>query len=250
MLDRHFIFFPEKEIALTPADRGLRYEDIQFRASDGVELHGWWVPGPGEWTWLWFHGNAGNIGHRVDNLFELVERLGVSVFIFDYRGYGRSEGSPSEAGLYRDGEAALAYVRARAEVDAGRIVLFGRSLGGAVAVRLATEHEPFAVVLESAFPSIKAMARMMYLSLPVDVLVRSRFDSLSAIRDVHAPVMVLHGDRDEIVPLKMGRELFEAANEPKRFFVIEGAGHNDTYFVGGDRYYDALRSFLEDLGGD
>ena len=250
MLDRQFIFFPEKEVALTPADRGLAYEEVRFAAADGVELHGWWVPGLGDTTWLWFHGNTGNIGHRVDNLFDLVKYLGVNVFIFDYRGYGRSEGSPSEAGLYLDGEAALSHVRSRGEVDPARIVLFGRSLGGAVAVRLATENEAYAVVLESTFSSVRAMARMMYFSLPVEIFLRSRFDSLGAIKDVRSPVMVLHGDRDEAVPLRMGRQLFDAANEPKRFFVIEGAGHNDTYLVGGDRYFEAIRQFMKERAGE
>ena len=250
LLDRHFIYFPEKDIVETPGDAGLEYEDVFFSASDEVSLHGWWVPGDGEITWLWFHGNAGNIGHRVDNLGAFVRRLGVNVFIFDYRGYGRSEGSPSEKGTYLDSEAALAYVRSRDDVDNSKLVLFGRSLGGAMAVHVAAQHDVYALILESPFPSIKAMARTHYPIPGVELLLRSKYDSLARIKDSRSPLMVLHGDRDQTVPLELGRQLFEEANGPKRFYTIQGADHNDTYVVGGDDYYDALRRFLADPTAD
>ena len=250
MIDKYFVFFPQRELVQDPGDRGMDFEDVSFTAKDGVELHGWFVPGQRDVTLVWFHGNAGNISHRVDNLAALHGRLGVNVFIFDYRGFGRSGGAPSERGLYMDAEAALAYLSSRPDVDPARVVLFGRSIGCAVAVEAATKNGAHAVVLESPFTSTRAMAKRVYWFLPgIGLLAPNKYDSLSRIRDVHAPVMVLHGDRDEIVPFDMGRELFDAANPPKRFYTIVGAGHNDTYVIGGPAYYDALASFLEDPTG-
>ena len=251
LVERYLIFFPEKEIFQEPASRGLDFEDVYFEASDGVRLHGWYVPGPGESTLVWFHGNAGNISNRVDNIAELHDRLGVNVFIFDYRGYGRSEGTPSEEGTYLDGDAAMSYLGSREGVDRGKIVLFGRSLGCAVAAEMATRHEAYAVILESAFTSVPAMAGRVYPFLPgigllTRTFVKTKYDTLSKLKDIRAPIMLLHGDRDGIVPNDMGVELFEAANPPKRFYTIEGADHNDTYLVGGRAYYEALGSFLDD----
>ena len=200
---------------------------------------------------VWFHGNAGNIGHRVDNLADLNSRLGVSIFIFDYRGYGRSDGTPSEQGTYLDAQAALEYVRSRQDVGGQKPVLFGRSLGCAIAAEAATKNEAFALVLESPYTSIRDMAKRLYPMIPgVGLLLSTKYDCLAKVKDVHIPIMVLHGDRDEIVPFDMGRELFEAANPPKRFYTIEGAGHNDTYLVGGAEYYEALASFIEDPTGE
>lgn len=253
MLDSQLIFFPTRDITQTPADVGLRYEDARFTAADGAQLHGWFVPAAGDKsadTLVWFHGNAGNIGDRIDNLLLLSRRLGVSVFIFDYRGYGNSSGKPSERGLYADGEAALAYLRARGDVDMTRLTLFGRSLGCAVAVELATRHPVKAVILESPFTSIDAMARRMRGGLtsliPTSWVVRSKFDSLSKIGNIHSPILLLHGDRDDIVPIGMAHELFAAANAPKRFYPIKGAGHNDTVLIGGDAYFNALKEFISD----
>ena len=253
LLDRHFVFFPERRLDGTPADVGLDFEDVFFTASDGVGLHGWFFPGESETTLLWFHGNAGNISHRISNMVLLRRQLGVSVFIFDYRGYGRSEGTVSEQGTYLDAEAALDYLRSRRDVDvAQNLVFYGRSLGAGVAVEMATRHPARAIILETPFTSIPAMGKTAYPYLPVGLLVRfirSRYDSLSKITSVRSPVMVLHGDRDEIVPLELAEELFDAANEPKRFYTIEGAGHNDTHLMGGPAYYDAIARFLADPSG-
>jgi fermentation-respiration switch protein FrsA (DUF1100 family) len=205
------------------------------------------VPGDSDVTWLWFHGNAGNISDRLENLRQLHDEVGVGVFLIDYRGYGRSEGSPSEEGTYRDAEAALAYILSRSDVDRERIVYFGRSLGAGVAVELATRRPPFALILESPVPSIQDMVRHHYRFLPLGWLIRTKYDSLSKIGDVQVPLLVLHGDRDEVVPFKSGRKLFEVANEPKQFYAIEDAGHNDTVLVGGREYFQALREFVESL---
>jgi fermentation-respiration switch protein FrsA (DUF1100 family) len=248
VIDRYFIFFPERTVSRDPGDRGLDFEDVYFAASDGVRLNGWLVPGRSDTTLLWLHGNAGNIANRVDNIAEVHRALGVNVFIFDYRGYGRSEGSPSEKGTYLDAAAALEYLRSREDVDPERLVLFGRSLGCAVAAELASQVRVQGVILESPFTSIQAMAKRAYPFLPgIGSFVRTRYDTLSKVTSIRAPVMVLHGDRDDIAPFDMGVAVFEAASSPKRFYRIEGAGHNDTYAVGGDPYYSALGEFLDSL---
>ena len=252
LLDRHFIFFPDRQIHRTPGNLGLQYENVFFTTSDGVRLHGWFIPSDSDTTLVWLHGNAGNISHRVDNLLMVNRMLGVNVLIIDYRGYGQSGGAPSEKGLYRDAEAALAYLDSRPQTADDRMVFFGRSLGAAVAVELATRVEPHALILESPFTSIPEMARLSYPFIPAQVLtlpIRSRFDSLAKISSIHAPVMVLHGDMDDIVPIEIARRLYDAANEPKRFYTIEGAAHNDTYAAGGAAYFDALEAFIDDPRG-
>lgn len=248
MLERYFIYFPKRELMVNPSHFGLAYEDVTFVASDGVKLHGWFVPGQRDVTLLWFHGNAGNISHRLENLRLLHDELEVNVFLFDYRGYGRSQGSPSEQGTYRDAEAALAYLGSRGDVSMEQVIYFGRSLGAAVAVEMGICHTPYAVILESAFPSIPYMARRAYPLLPVWPFLRTRYDSQAKIAKVNAPVLLVHGDRDDIVPIEAGIRLFDAAKEPKELYTIRGAGHNDTYLVGGQAYFDALRSFVERLG--
>lgn len=251
LLDRYLVYFPTRELAGTPADVGLEFEDVFFSASDGVGLHGWFVPANSDITLVYFHGNGGNIGHRVDIVLMLHERLGANVFIFDYRGYGRSEGSPSERGFYLDAEAALGYLGSRQDIAQSRLVFYGHSIGAAVAVEMAASQQAYAVILESPFTSVKAMARRAYPLLsrvvPPGLVVRSRYDSLSKIKNVRSPVLVLHGDRDEIAPFEMGRELFEAANEPKRFYIIKGANHNDTHLAGGAAYYEAIKGFISDI---
>ena len=251
VVDRSFIYFPSREIEATPGDVGLEFEDVRFQASDGVALHGWFVAGGGDATLVWFHGNGGNIGHRVGNIRELVERLQISIFIFDYRGYGRSEGSTYEEGTYLDAESAITYVRSRGDVDPEKTIYFGRSLGCAVAAEMAIKYPPRALICESGFTSVRAMTKSVYPFLPgLQLLVTTKYDTLSKIAWVDVPVMVLHGDRDEIVPFSMSRELFDAAKGPKRFYTIEGAGHNDTYYVGGPDYFEALREFVNEVIGE
>ncbi|MCX8213344.1 MAG: alpha/beta hydrolase [SAR202 cluster bacterium] len=199
------------------------------------------MPGRSDTTLLWFHGNAGNIANPVDN-------LGVGVFIFDYRGYVRSEDKSAEEGTYLDAEAALEYLHSRGDVHPWQLVLFSRSLGCAVAAELASTNDVQGVVLESPFTSIRAMAKRAYPFLPgIGSFVRTRYDTLSKVGRIGAPLMVLHGDRDDIAPFDMGVAVFEATTPPKRFYRIERAGHNDTYSVGGHAYYQALGEFLDSL---
>lgn len=245
MADRAFIYYPVRELTGTPASFGLAYRDVWFQADDGVRLHGWLIPGARPTTLLWSQGNAGNIGHRLDNIREIHQRLGIGVFIFDYRGYGQSEGSPTEAGLYRDARAAREALVRDGGVPSERIVYFGRSLGAAVALELALAHPPPGLILESPFLSVQAMANR---TLPGSgYLFKSRFDSLARIGRLRAPLLILHGDADEVVPYEHGRRLWEAASEPKAFYTIARARHNDTYLVGGRDYWEAWRKFLHAL---
>jgi hypothetical protein len=250
-VERRFIFFPYKTIEETPRDWGLAYEDVYFTTEDGLTLNGWWVPGNGSpVTLLWLHGNGGNISHRVDTLKLRRDRLGANVFIFDYREYGRSEGTVSEEGTYRDGTAAIKYLRSRPGLDPSRIVLFGESLGGAVAVEMAIRYGCAALILESPFLSIAEMAKVSFPFLPIGPLLRTKYDSLSKIGKVKAPILIVHGEQDEIVPFRHGRRLFEAASEPKEFFAIRGAHHNDISAVGGTAYLDRLNHFLGRVTGN
>ena len=242
--ERRLIFFPTRTLAAAPADVGLRAEELSITAADGVTLHGWWIEGPGDRVLIWYHGNAGNIGDRLHNARWFVDRLGVDVVLVDYRGYGRSEGTPDEEGLYLDGLAIYDAVAAR-PVRADDIVLFGRSLGGAIAVETALRRPAGALVLESVFRSVPALAREHYWFVP-SAVVRTRMDNLSKMARVRTPTLVLHGDRDGIVPLSHGRRLFEAAASTARLHVIEGAGHNDTWLVGGEPYARAWAAFVRE----
>jgi fermentation-respiration switch protein FrsA (DUF1100 family) len=254
-LEKYVIFVPERAIEMTPQSEGLPYEEIWFPATDGVRLHGWLVPAPdARFTMVWFHGNAGNISHRVDNIKYLHRYLSLpqlpNIFIFDYRGYGRSGGhlsDLSEEATYHDGEGALAYLRGRVDLAHTKLVYFGRSLGAAIAVEMARRHAPVGLILETPFTSIQDMARVALPFLPVGNLLRTKYDSLHKMPQIRVPLLVLHGDRDDVVPYELGRQLFEAANPPKTFYTIRRARHNDTYIVGDSAYFDAWARFLRGL---
>lgn len=225
---------------------GLPIQDVDFEASDGVRLHGWVIPAGTDAPWmLWCHGNAGTMIHRIENIAEL-HRRGVAVFIFDYRGYGRSAGRPSEAGLYRDALAAYDVVTEQYHVLPQRLVLFGRSLGAAVAAEVATKRTAAGLILETPFSSVTEMFRAMRTPMVLRPFIQARYDLLQRLPQVRMPVLVIHGDRDEVVPLALGRRVFDAALPPKDFYLIHGAGHNDTYLVGGEPYFQRLLSFLRD----
>jgi uncharacterized protein len=243
-IERSYIYFPAAEVTATPADVGLDYEDVVFPASDGTPLHGWFVPGTGDPPMLWFHGNGGNMSNRVELLRVLHDELHVPIFLFDYRGYGASAGRPSEQGTYRDAEGALEALAERTGSGPGRMLYFGQSLGAAVAVELAVRRLPLGVILESPFTSIRDMAATHYPSHPLRPFVRSRYNSLGKIRRIGAPLLVLHGDRDEVTPVWMGRRLHEAAAEPKELHVVPGAAHDDLHGIGGPGYLAAFRRFV------
>jgi len=253
-IEKGLIFHPDKgNDSITPDAYGIEYDDVTFRTEDGLNLHGWFVPGkkssPDEdlHTLLWFHGNAGNINHRLGNIKMLHERVPVNVFIIDYRQYGRSEGKISEKGTYIDAGAALAHLHSRKEINQEKIIFFGRSLGSAVAVELALKEKCRALILETPFTSILEMGKKLYPFLPVSLLLKTKYDSLSKIRNIKVPILIMHGDKDDLVPFEHGKRLYDMANEPKEFYTIPGAGHNDTHIVGGDEYFDVIRNFVKKL---
>jgi hypothetical protein len=255
-IEKRLIFHPDKSNdSATPDVYGIEYDDVTFRTEDGLNLHGWFVPGKKSLpdadlhTLLWFHGNAGNINHRLDNIMMLYDRVPVNVFIIDYRQYGRSEGKISEKGTYIDARAALAYLHSRKEINQEKIIFFGRSLGSAVAVELALKEKCRALILETPFTSIKDMGKKLYPFLPISFLIRTKYDSLAKIGNIKVPILIMHGDQDKLVPFEHGRELYKAANEPKEFYTIPGAGHNDTHIVGGEEYYGVIKNFVNKLDG-
>lgn len=241
-MESRLLYFPVRELDATPSDFGLPSEELNVTASDGVRLHGWWIKSAGKVVLLLFHGNAGNISHRLDRARLFSQRLGVDMFLVDYRGYGRSEGRPSEAGLYRDGLAIFDAARARG-FSPDRIVLHGESLGCAVAVDVALARPCAGVALETPFLSVPALARKHYPFVPA-FLIRSKFDAGSKIGRVTVPKLFLVAERDDIAPAVQGRRLFELASPPKELYVIPGAGHNDTYLIGGEPYLAVWRRFL------
>lgn len=242
VLQPAMVFFPSKELQATPADWGLDYEDVWIEASDGVRLHAWYVPRAGaRRVVLFFHGNAGNISHRGESV-AIFHRMGLNVLILDYRGYGRSEGSPSEEGLYRDARAAWDYLLGRA-VQSHDIVVFGRSLGGIVAAWLAAEVGPAALILESTLSSARDFIRAHYGFLSWLIPNRYGFDTLSRMQAVHCPVLVLHSPDDEIMPFALGEKVYHAARTPKAFVTMRG-DHNSGFIDSQPSYERSMQAFL------
>ncbi len=237
------IYFPQRALHARPPDYGLAAEDLSVETPDGARLFGLWIRGSGGTVLIFFHGNAGNVSHRLERARTLVAALGVDVVLVDYRGYGQSGGVPSEDGLYADGEAIYRTVVARG-IPPERIVLFGESLGCAVAIETALANRCRAVVLEAPFLSAPEMARAVYPFVP-SFLVRARFDNETTVRRLVAPKLFVQAERDEVVPPDQTRRLFAAASPPKEYLVIPGARHNDMSETGGWTYLNSLRRFLD-----
>lgn len=234
---------PSRNLVATPARLGLAFEDVTFHSSDGLDLHGWFIPASrARGTLLFFHGNAGNISHRLDSI-AIFHDLGLNVFIVDYRGYGLSEGKPSEQGSYLDAMAAWDYLVGDRAIDPATIVLFGRSLGGAVGAWLAARHTPAAVIVESSFTSAPDMGQRLYPFMPVRLLARIDYPVLDHVARARCPVLVVHSRDDEIIPFDMGQALFEAAPEPKALIELSG-DHNGGFLLSGPRYVQGLEKFL------
>ena len=247
LFEKSLVFVPTRYPGGDWQPQGLAIEDAWFDSADGLRLHGWYVPHQDPRAVVLFcHGNAGNVTNRIGTLHALHRRAGASVLVFDYRGYGRSEGSPDEEGILADARAARTWLAHREGIAETDIVLLGRSLGGAVAVDLAAADGARALVLESTFSSAPDMAAHHYWWLPVRPLMRTRLDSAAKIADYHGPLLQSHGDADTIVPIRLGRRLFEAANEPKEFFPIPGGDHDDHQPW---EYYEKLTEFLDSLKG-
>lgn len=238
-------YYPEigREIHSTPREHGMDYEPLVMVTPDGEKLDAWFVPAPqAQGVVLFLHGNAGNLSHRMDSI-AMFHRLGYAVLIFDYRGYGRSSGKPSEAGLHRDAETAWAYLTGARGIAPDNIVLFGESLGGALAAHLAARQRPGALVLSSVFTSVPDLAADLYPWLPARWLARLRYDTRAALARVDCPVLVAHSPDDEIIPYRHGQELFAAAPEPKVFLTLAG-GHNDGFIFMREPWVEALAGFL------
>ena len=233
---------PGRALTNTPKDLDLAYEDVQIETTDRVALHGWFVPGAGERVLLFFHGNAGNISHRLASIQQFHE-LGLSVFIIDYRGYGQSEGRITERGTYRDADAAWHYLTDSRGLNPRQIVVFGRSLGGPIAAWLATQQQPGALIVESAFSSVLDIGRELYPFLPIRWLSRFRYPTRDYVGQTSCPVLVVHSREDEIIPFHHGERIFAAAPQTKQLLEIHGP-HNGAHLGLAGPYVEGLRVFL------
>ena len=246
-IEKQLIYYPSRALDGKPTDAGLPFEEATIEVEPGVTVHGWFIKAakePSVATILFSHGNAGNISNRVDRVHAL-RSLGVDFLLYDYRGYGKSTGSPDEEGTYRDGRAAYDYLVNVRHIDAKKIVLMGESLGCAISVQLALDRPAAGLVLEAPFASIVHMAREVYPFLPVGPFVRTRYDNLAKIPKLRMPLLLFHGTEDEVIPFNHGKMLADAAPEPKLFVSVNGAHHNDVYVVGGETYKRALAEFVQ-----
>ncbi len=241
-------FHPDTQLRTTPADYGLPYEEVWFGGSDGRMLHGWHIPSRSVLApasalfFVWFHGNAGHIGHRLRQLRLLYEHIGGSHFLFDYRGFGLSRGKPTIPGILQDGRAVLQLIRARGWAVGRQVVYFGESLGCAVAIPLALEDSPDAIILTAPFYSLYAMGRIRV--PPLAFLVENELNNARLIGRLSAPLLVMHGTEDRTVPFRQGYELYALAPQPKIFYKVEGGGHTNLHEVGGEGYLQVIRDFL------
>jgi fermentation-respiration switch protein FrsA (DUF1100 family) len=242
-----FIYFPDlpsRQVTATPADIGLAFEAVRLRTADGEALAGWFIPAPAaRGTLLYLHGNGGNMGHRLDQI-AVFHRLGLNIFIIDYRGYGASSGKPGEQGTYQDALAAWNYLTQQKHVMPERIVLFGESLGGSIAAWLAARHTPAGLIMYASFTSVSEMGRALYPMFPASWLTRYRYDTRAALNRVNCPVLIMHSPEDEIIPFSHGKALLGAVHGPKRLAELRG-GHNDAVRVSREIYTREIGAFLQ-----
>lgn len=242
------VFLPEmdRDFRATPAQINLPFNVLRLTTPDGEILDGWFVPGdtqhPVRGLVIFFHGNAGNIGHRLDYL-RMFHGLGLAALIIDYRGYGRSSGTPSENGTYLDAATAWRHATEVLGFPAKRIVLYGESMGGAVAAQLAVTNRPGALVLASTFTSVPDMGSDLYPLLPIRLLANIRYDTLHRLPQISCPILIAHSRNDDIIPFTHGRRLFDAAKQPKQFLEIEG-GHNEGFIFGRETWIRQFDAFI------
>ncbi len=253
--ERKQLFAPGGALTDDPGRHGEAFEAVRIPSSDGTVLGGWYLPAPAgtpnplRLTVVWIHGNAVNRGDVLPRVIPLVRRFGVPVLLFDYRGFGDSPGEPSEEALGWDGEAALLWLRREKQAKPERVVVYGHSLGGGIASALASRSGAAALVLEGAFTSVPAMAKRAYPYLPPALLTSSRFDNLRRVRRFTGPLLVIHGEADERIPVAMGKELFAAGNGDKELLLVAGGKHSDCWSAGGEGYWAAWGRLLRKAGG-
>lgn len=252
VFESHLIFFPNEPGRLDGDwhPENLPTEDVWLQTSDGTKLHSWWIPAEGaKFTFLAFHGNAGNIANRAD-IYRFLQETPANVLAVEYRGYGRSEGSPSETGLYRDADAAYRYLTETRKVAPATIISFGQSLGTAVAARLAAHSVVGGVVLEAPFPSLSAMARRVFWFIPgIQVAVITQFRTDRQLANIHVPVLVIHCSEDPVIPAELEEQVYDAAKTPKQILLIDGRGHEEGSLIAPEQYRAALLDFLGKVSG-
>jgi hypothetical protein len=242
-VEKKSLYFPLRTIEATPEDIGLDYEDVSLITKDGLRISAWYIPSESQRAVILFsHGNGGNISHRLDKI-KMLHEINVDILIFDYRGYGTSQGSPSEEGLYLDVEAAYNYLIKQKNIPAQKIVGYGESLGGAVIIDLASKYEMGGIIVEGTFTSIRDMAKRYFPFIPAFVY-KTTFNSFEKIRGINFPKLHLHSMSDEVVPFELGKKLFDNAPEPKEFVKLQG-GHNDSFIISRERYISSIDSFIE-----
>ncbi len=243
---KNMIYFPTQSLIADPSAVGLKFDNIKMEISGGEIVHGWYVPAEKEIaTILFFHGNGGNISHRLETI-RLLHDLGLSVFIIDYRGYGQSGGEPSESNSYADAEAAYQYLIDSLGKTPEKIIIMGRSLGGAIAVELAMQKRVAGLIVESSFSSAGALGQEMFSTVPIKLILKHKYDSIKKIGRINIPKLIIHSSEDDMIPFHHGRKLYEAASEPKKFLEISGP-HTDGFLISIDKYRQGLRSFLYEL---
>jgi uncharacterized protein len=250
IFETHLIFFPDYEGRLTGNwhPKGLPIEDVWLNSPGEIKLHAWWIPNPrAELTFIAFHGNAGNISQRAD-VYRFLSELPVNVLAVEYRGYGRSEGTPNEAGLYLDAQAGYDYLVHERGIPPNRIVAFGQSLGTAVAVDLATKRPLAGVILEAPFPSVRAVTSRIYPFLPgLGLIAKSKFNTGGKLARPHPPVMITHCNQDPVIAFTLGQEVYQLAVEPKSFLRIEGFCHEEAFLIAPTSYREHLSAFINGL---
>ncbi|MGD2109318.1 MAG: alpha/beta hydrolase [Phycisphaerae bacterium] len=246
LFQRRFVYIPSHKLEGTPADVGLKFEQLTLVTDDGVEIDAWYVPAPqAKASAIFCHGNAGNISHRLHTI-ETLHNLDLNVLIFDYRGYGNSKGTPSEEGTYEDAGTAWRHLVETRGESPDRIVVVGRSLGGAIAIELARRKKPAALVVESTFTKIADVGQAHFPFIPVRLLLRYRYDSIGKVPHIECPKLFFHGNKDGLIDLSLGKKLYEAAAEPKRFIETPG-GHNEAGFEYSPEYTKRMAAFLDEV---
>ncbi len=246
-LEYKSLYYPIRSIEHTPHDIALEYEEVNLATGDGVNISGWFVPAESpQATFILAHGNGGNISHRLEKI-KILHGLNLNVFIFDYRGYGKSSGSPSEEGFYEDARACYEYLVNVKKIPANEIVGYGESLGGAVIIELALNNEVGGIIIESSFTSVSDMGRTIFPFIPAAIY-KTKFDSLSKMKNIRVPALIFHSQDDEIVPFKFGKKLYEAAPASKEFIELRG-GHNDAFLVSEKVFTEGIELFLSRLYG-